>query len=145
MALPGGIIVLLDGLVDFAIEEDAVLGVLGHELGHVVHKHAARQILQSVGVGAAAGLLWGDFAGSATSAPIALALLRYSREFEREADDFAIEFVRNQHLSAVSVYSFFRRVRDRERARVGSIPEFLSSHPSTEERVERFRREMESR
>jgi predicted Zn-dependent protease len=145
MALPGGIIVLLDGLVDFALDEDAVLGVLGHELGHVVHKHATRQILQSVGVGAAAGLLWGDFAGSATSAPIALGLLRYSRQFEREADDFALEFSRTQQLSAVAVYSFFRRVRDRERTRIGSIPEFLSSHPSTDERLERFREEMDRR
>jgi len=141
MALPGGVIVLLDGLVDFALE-DAVLGVLGHELGHVVHKHAARQIFQSVGVGAAAGLLWGDFAGSAASAPVALGLLRYSREFEREADDFAVEFMRNQKLSAAAVYSFFKRLRERERVEGGSIPEFLSSHPSTDERLERFRREI---
>src|SRR3989442_14618436 len=59
MALPGGIIILLDGLVEFADDEDAVLGGLGHELGHVVHKHPARGILQSVGIGALAGLLWG--------------------------------------------------------------------------------------
>jgi predicted Zn-dependent protease len=142
VALPGGIIVLLDGLVDFAVEEDAVLGVLGHELGHVVHKHTARQIFQSVGVGAAGGLLWGDFAGSAASAPVALGMLRYSREFEREADDFAVAFVRNQKLSASAVSSFFRRVRQREMSRGDSFPGFLSTHPSTDERIERFRREL---
>jgi len=145
MALPGGVIVLLDGLVEFAIQEDAVLGVLGHELGHVVHKHGTRQVLQSVGVGAAAGLLWGDFAGSAASAPVAVGLLRYSRDFEREADDFAIAFLRSQNLSAEAVHGFFVRMRDRQRDEIGAIPEFLSSHPSTDERIERFRVEMERR
>jgi Zn-dependent protease with chaperone function len=139
--LPGGIIVLLDGLVDFAIEDDAVLGVLGHELGHVVHKHPTRQIFQSVGVGAIAGLLWGDFSGAATSAVVALGVLRYSRDFEREAGDFAVAFLRSQRLSAGDLYSFFERVGRRERGRGGRMPEFASTHPSTEERLERLRRE----
>lgn len=143
MALPGGIIILLDGLVEFAGDEDAVLGVLGHELGHVVHKHSTRQILQSVGVGTVAGLLWGDFSGVAASAPVALGVLRYSRDFEREADEFAVAFLRAQGLSAQPLYEFFTRLRTLE-SRLGAegIPDFLSTHPSTEERLERLRREI---
>jgi len=143
IALPGGIIILLDGLVTFAGDEDTVLGVLGHELGHVVHRHSTRQVLQSVGAGALAGLLWGDFSGVAASVPVAIEALRFSREFEREADEFAVQFLRAQSLSARSLYEFFTRLRALESHRGGAdIPEFLSTHPSSEERLELLRREI---
>lgn len=143
LTLPGGIIVLLDGLVRFAGDDDAVLGVLGHELGHVVHKHSVRQVLQSVGVGAVASLLWGDFSGVAASVPIVFGMLGSSREFEREADEFAILFLRAQRLSARPLYRFFVNVHKWQgRTEDGRIPDFLSTHPSTEERLERLRREI---
>lgn len=140
MALPGGIMILLDGLVEFAGDEDAVLGVLGHELGHVVHKHSTRQILQSGGVGILASVLWGDFSGVAASVPVALGVLRYSREFEREADEFAVAFLRAQDLAAKPLYDFFTRLRALE-SRLGvadDVPDFMSTHPSTDERLKRL-------
>ena len=60
-ALPGGIIVVFDELVELAGDDDRVLGVLGHELGHVVHRHSTRQLLQALGLAAIAGVVWGDF------------------------------------------------------------------------------------
>jgi Zn-dependent protease with chaperone function len=141
--LPGGIIVVLDDLVNFT-DEDQLLAVLGHELGHVVHKHSTRMILQSVGVGALASLLWGDFAGVASHVPAVLGLLRYSRDFEREADDFALVVLRSQHLSPRPLYDFFSRLSTLPAAKVTrSIPDFMSGHPSTSERLERMQREME--
>jgi predicted Zn-dependent protease len=142
LALPGGTIVLLDGLVDFAGDGDAVLGVLGHELGHVVHKHSARQIVASLGVGTVASLLWGDFSGVAASVPVVLGMLRYSRGAEREADEFAITLLRTQDASVRPLVEFFERLSAREsEIRVQKMPDFLSTHPATEERLERLRRE----
>jgi predicted Zn-dependent protease len=143
LALPGGTIVLLDGLVDFAGDGDAVLGVLGHELGHVVHKHSARQIVTSLGVGTVASLLWGDFSGVAASVPVVLGMLRYSRSAEREADEFAITLLRTQAASVRSLVEFFERLGALE-SPFGDdkIPDFLSTHPATEERLERLRREI---
>jgi predicted Zn-dependent protease len=140
MALPGGIVILLDGLVEFAADEEAVLGVLGHEFGHVVHKHVTRQIFQAGGVGILAGLLWGDFSSAAAGVPIALGTLRYSREFEREADEFALAFLRAQNVSTQPLYKFFVRMQAQEsHSGVADIPDFLSSHPSSEERLKRLR------
>jgi predicted Zn-dependent protease len=142
-ALPGGPIVLLDGLVEFAGSDEAVLGVLGHKLGHVVHKHGVRQVFQSMGVGVLASLLWGDFSGVAASAPIALGMLRYSRGFEGEADEFAIRFLRVNGVSVRPLYDFFWQARRREeRSHVGHIPDFLATHPATTERMERLGKEL---
>ena len=139
MALPGGAIVLLDGLV-LESDPDAVLGVLGHELGHVVGKHSMRQLLQSVGVGTIAGLLWGDFSSVAASAVVVVGVLSYSRDFEREADEFAVRMLRSQGVSVRPLYEFFKKLPDLRHD--GPLPGFLSTHPSTDERLERLRREL---
>ena len=97
-ALPGGTVVLFDGLVDLAQDDDQILGVLGHELGHVRARHSTRQLLQALGVGAVAGLLWGDFSTVAANVPIVLGVMRYGRAFEDEADAFALAFMRANRL-----------------------------------------------
>jgi Zn-dependent protease with chaperone function len=136
-ALPGGTIVLLDGLVERA-DVTQIIGVLGHELGHVAHKHSLRNVLQAAGVGALAGLIWGDFAGVASNVPLALGVLSYSRDFEREADDFAVELLAANELPVQPLIDFFGLVSTIERGI--SVPNFLSSHPSTPERIERLKR-----
>lgn len=85
---------------------------------------------------------WGDFSGVAASVPATIGMLRSSRNFEREADEFAIAFLEADGLSAQPLHDFFVKIRDHE-AHYGadSIPEFLSTHPSTEERLERLRRD----
>jgi predicted Zn-dependent protease len=140
MALPGGIIILLDGLVEFAEDPDEVFAVLGHELGHVFHGHPFRDMLQSLGVGALAGLAWGDFSGVAAAAPAVVGWLRYSRDFEREADEFALRFLAENGLDGRPLHAFFERVGSLERELgVDEMPEFLSTHPNTAERLERAR------
>lgn len=144
MAIPGGTIVILDGLIDFAESDDAVLGVLGHELGHVVHKHSARQLVQSVGMGSLAALMWGDFSGLAANVPVVLGMLHHSRAFEQEADEFALDFLRAGGISAAGLLEFFIMVSDTERHHAtGGIPDFLSTHPATGDRIGRLRREVE--
>lgn len=143
MALPGGIIVLLDGLVTFADDDDAVLGVLGHEVGHVVHKHAARRVVESLGIGTLASLLWGDFSGVAASVPVVLGMLHHSRAAEREADEFAIRLLQAQGVSVEPLVDFFVDIMELE-SEMGTekIPGLLQSHPATAERLERLRREI---
>jgi Zn-dependent protease with chaperone function len=137
-SLPGGTVIVLDGLVE-AADRDEVFAVLGHELGHVVHDHSMRHLLQSAGVAALAGLVWGDFSGVAASVPATLGLLRYSRDVEREADDFAVRFLVEHGLDAGPLCRFFDLILELE-GDIGyaDIPEFLSTHPDTGDRMERI-------
>ena len=141
-ALPGGIIVLQDGLVQSA-DDDQVIAVLAHELGHVSAKHGTRHLLQSAGFGALTRLLWGDFAGSATSLPIALGVLAYSRDFEREADDFAVGFLRANRMSLEPLIGFLEQQEKNDATMAARVPTIASTHPSTRERIEHLRRESE--
>ena len=145
-ALPGGIIVVFDELVELTGDDDErVLGVLGHELGHVVHRHSTRQLLQALGMAALAGVVWGDFSSVASNVPLILGVMRYSRAFEVEADDYALEFLRANRLSPRPLYEFFRSVRGLEAKRgADDIPDFLSTHPGANARLERMRREAEA-
>ena len=139
-ALPGGTIVILDGLVKLADDDAAVLGVLGHELGHVAGKHALRQVLQSIGIGALAGLLWGDFSTVVANLPLAYGVLSYSRDFEREADEAAIDFLQTNRIAAEPLVTLFGKFRDEElKHGGGDVPGFLTTHPPTAERERRFR------
>lgn len=136
-ALPGGTIVLFDGLVRLAENDDEVLGALGHELGHVVHRHSTRQLVQALGVAAVASLMWGDFSSVAANAPVLLGVFRYGREFEREADDYAIAFMRDNDMPVEALDRLFAKL-EKERG-AGMLPSFATTHPSTAERRERLR------
>ena len=172
-ALPGGSIVFLDGLVKMAPDDDALVGVFAHEYGHVLHRHGLRTLLRTAAVSAVAAWYFGDFTSLANAAVI-VSQLSYSRGFETQADDTAIEVMRANKLGTQSLAELFRRMRDRSGThahgseasateptttkgeakppveatgkssgqRIGpfTIPEFLSTHPDIERRIERFDR-----
>lgn len=138
-ALPGGTIILLDGLSGadnrLGLSDDQILAVLGHELGHVKHKHMTRRLIQVAGISIVASTLWGDSIGLGTQAPVLLGFLKYSRDFEREADAFAQEFLRINGLPVTPLTEFFRKIEAMER---GSRTTILRTHPSMRERRERL-------
>ena len=144
-ALPGGIIVLFDELVELANDDDRVIGVLGHELGHIVHRHSTRQLVQALGLAALAGVAWGDFSSLVSNAPLVLGLMRYGRAFEEEADEFAIALLRANGLSPRPLLDFFMSLKPSDKRRgMDEIPDFLSTHPDVGSRIARLRRESEA-
>lgn len=138
-ALPGGKIYLLDGLLQKAESTDEVAGVVAHEMGHVSHRDQMRMLIQQGGTGFLIGLLFGDFTGSAAVifASRALTQASYTREAERNADDFAIKTMHALGRSTAPMGDLLLRVTG---AQAGSIG-ILASHPLTEERRELMRRE----
>jgi predicted Zn-dependent protease len=134
-ALPSGIIVMTDELVRSARHEQEVLGVLAHELGHVRHRHVMRHLLESSAIAMIVAGVTGDVASATSLAAAAPALLlnaRFSRDFEREADRFAIDLMREGGLDPRYLARILSRLEEEHGS--GGIPTFLSTHPGTRER-----------
>ncbi|MEN9867882.1 MAG: hypothetical protein RL748_3472, partial [Pseudomonadota bacterium] len=106
-ALPNGVIIMTDQLVRLAGNDQAILGVLGHELGHVQRRHFLRNLFQTVGVGVVFNLMLGDISSVLAVAPTILLDSKYSRDFEREADDYAIAMMQNNKLSLLPMVALF--------------------------------------
>jgi Zn-dependent protease with chaperone function len=137
-ALPSGIIVMTDELVELSKNDDELVAVLAHEVGHVRGRHALRQMLQAAGVSALAVALLGDvssISGILSAAP-ALLHAKHSRDFEREADDFGKTWLKEHGIPESSFDAILCRIS----AEHGVSPDadatdYFSSHPPTSERV----------
>lgn len=137
-ALPNGTIVVTDKLVELARSDDEVLAVVGHEIGHVQRRHMMRQIMR--GSLLALFITWwtGDLGTTAVMLSTAFLETGYSRDFEREADDYGAGFLRANGLSPVLLGNMLQRLEESHQG--SSAPSYLSTHPSTRERIERLQR-----
>ena len=101
-ALPGGTVVMTDAIVqaaaDKGISDDALVGVLAHEIGHVVHRHGMRMVVEQGVLNMGLGLALGDVSGVVSTGATLLTSRAYSRSHEREADCYAIALMRQASL-----------------------------------------------
>ncbi|MBI1395175.1 MAG: M48 family metalloprotease [Betaproteobacteria bacterium] len=146
-ALPSGTIVVTDGLVKLADDDDEVLAVLTHELGHVHGRHGLRQLLQSSVVGLFVTWYLGDVSSLVAAVPAALLRARYSRDLEREADAYAARMLRLNGMSPRLLVTMLRKLeRGTERgsaseAREDASTGYLANHPATGERIRSLEQE----
>lgn len=143
LALPGGTVLVLDELVALAHDDEEILGVLAHEVGHVSERHALRQMLQASVVGLAMAWYVGDVSSVLAAAPTALLQTRYSREFERRADAFAQQALVRNGIAPARLADMLQRLERAHGGKPGGAsPEwtdYLSSHPATNERIHALR------
>lgn len=147
LALPSGIIVITDGLIDIARNNDEIAVVLAHEVGHVTLRHGLRHVLQNSVTVLIMSTLTGDLVSvtslSATL-PTALVDASFSREFEREADDAAIAWMKQHGVEPRSYAEILARLqaqanlRSRSQSDGGKFRNYLSTHPDTGERIYRI-------
>lgn len=137
-ALPGGRIVVYSGLLAEAGSAEEVAGVLAHEICHVLHRDSVRQLVRRLGGVALIRLLLGggDLGGLAARAG-ELDHLAYGREQERAADRGGVELLARAGIEPGMLPVFFERLQKREG---GKLPEFMSTHPDTAERIVEVRR-----
>ena len=134
-ALPSGQIILTDELVKLLNNDEQIMGVLAHELGHLHERHLMRRIVQSSAIGAVVTVIFGDVSTIIANIPTLMLDMKYSRDAEREADDYAIAMMKTNGISLSQLASGFEKMQTQEK----EPSPYLSSHPSTTERIEHIR------
>lgn len=149
-ALPGGNVVVHTGLILKAERPEEVLGVLAHEIAHVTRRHSLRNIIGTLGVVAIIQTALGDASGLVALAAEGgrfLLTQGFSREYERDADDTGWEYLLDAGIDPRGLISFFEKIQAEYEQELGEGAEdnmsFLSTHPSSQERIERLTRKWE--
>lgn len=150
LALPDGTVIVLDALVALANDDEQVLAVVAHELGHVHHQHGIKLMLRNAVLGGVALWWLGDFSALMAGAPAALLHARYSRELETEADDFAAAMLLENSIAPSRLADFLEKMAADRVLSEGSPAgggtnaqsqwlEYLATHPGSEQRAARLR------
>ncbi len=151
-AMPGGKVGVYTGLINLAGSDDEIAAVIGHEVAHVILRHANERMSQSLAVIAAT--LGTQYAvkdqDAQTQDVVTLAvglgsqlgvLLPYSRVHEREADRIGLLYTARAGFDPRAAITFWERT-EAEAKKSASPPEFLSTHPSTGNRIRELQRMM---
>ena len=135
-ALPSGIVVMTDELVDLAESDDELAAVLAHEVGHVVHRHSLRMLLQNSATSLLMLALVGDISSASVlvaSVPTVLVQAKHSRQFEIEADEYAYAWLDRAGISRRHFGAILERLEEKYGGE--DIPSWISTHPPTAQRV----------
>ena len=124
---------------NFIVEtlDDELVAVLAHEVGHLKQRHALRHVLQGSVTALLIVVITGDVNSILGAVPLAVIGARYSRAFEREADDFALHYLASQRIDPVIFSDILLRLEQQHPQ--GHFPSFLASHPAAAERARRAR------
>jgi len=147
IALPSGIVVVTDGLVELAANDKEIASVLAHEIGHVERRHGLRHVLQNTVTVLVMSALTGDLVSvTSLSAALPTALIdaSFSRQFEREADDAAITWMKANGVEPVHYANILAKLQAQIDVKTGGANagkkarNYLSTHPDTGERIRRI-------
>ncbi len=116
LALPNNTIIVTDQLVEMAHSDQEILGVLAHEQGHLVERHSLQQALSSLGFSILLVAVTGDSGDLMTSLPVAILGAKYSRQFEQQADLYALKLMDKKHIEVSHFANFLQRMEDEELA-----------------------------
>ena len=145
-ALPGGYVHVTRGLLALANNEAEAAGVIAHEIGHVVARHAASRTSQatlSSGLAAIAGLVLGSSAVAEAGQGLAGAYVAsYSRDQEFEADGLGVRYLRRAGFDPQAMGDFLASLQAQSQleAQVAGVKndgtDIMASHPRTQDRVQ---------
>jgi predicted Zn-dependent protease len=138
-ALPGGQIFITAALLKRFKTEDQLAGVLGHEIGHVVNRHSAEHIakqeltqglIQATDIAAGEPGMLSRFVGSMIN-------MKYGREDELESDEYGVKYLVESGYRPEAMIEVMRILQ--EASGGGNQPEFMSTHPSPDNRIEKLK------
>jgi len=149
-ALPGGFFYVNSGLILAADNEAELAGVMAHEIAHVAACHVAREQTRGNIVNLASIPLvfvpggWAVYEATqvAMGIGVPLTFMKFSRNFESEADFLGMEYMYKTGYDPQSFISFFEKIEAQEKKKPGAIAKAFSSHPMTPDRVTHAQQEM---
>ena len=145
-ALPGGQVFITAALFNRLKNEDQLAGILGHEIGHVIHRHGAERmarsgfiqgLINSVMIGAG-----GDYSMAQIAQVVGnYASMKYGRDQELESDDWGVRLMLEAGYDAEALIGVMDILE--ESSGGNKQPEHMSTHPSPENRREEIREAIE--
>lgn len=162
-AFPGGQIYVFSGLLEASDSLDEIQGVLAHEIAHIQRRHHLRKIIKTLGITYLVSMVIGpgvgdwDVVETATEIGTSIAILKYSRDFEAEADKTGIAYLHNSGYSVRGLKTFFLKMDSEDTQEADKtaesmekdskekqndnykilikLLEYASTHPATENRI----------
>jgi len=149
-ALPGGFLYVNSGLILRADEESELAGVMGHETAHICLRHGTKNatkqdIVQLASIPAMMFIPY-SLAGLAMyqgmNLAIPVAFLKFSRDEERQADYFGLQYMYKAGYDPNSFVSFFEKIAAAEKKQPGTVATIFADHPPTPDRIEAIQKEI---
>ncbi|MCP2042080.1 M48 family metallopeptidase [Pontibacter sp. HSC-36F09] len=134
-AIPGGYVVVYEGIIDKMEQHEELAALMGHELAHIQKRHSLRAMTRSLSYYMLASVFFGDVSGVAAvlvDNASSLRNLEYSRNLELEADRYGLELLRRNELNPQGVVLLMERLQTSDSSEMLA---FLSTHPNSEERI----------
>ena len=159
-ALPNGTIVITDELIALAENDEEILAVLLHEMGHVDERHSLRMVISHSGLALISLAIIGDVSSAGAlvlALPSVLIESSYSRDYENEADDYALAKLKSLNISPSHFANLMLRLEhcaflvdndfqledcevmpNAQKQDGTDLVNYLSTHPSTQDRIAKF-------
>lgn len=145
-AAPAGHVFIYRGLMALMNSDEELAGILSHEVSHVFCRHIAKLMEQDkkISVATIAGVLASVFVGGGAAVGSAMlvgslagesAMLKYSRENEREADEMGLKYLAGLGYGGEGLLTILDKIRDKRWFGENDIPTYWSTHPALEERM----------
>jgi predicted Zn-dependent protease len=145
--LPGGYIFINTGLLKLSANEAELASAIAHELGHAAARHATRQASrnQLVSMGTLPlAVLAGPAARLAANAAVPMAFLKFSREFETEADLLGLQYLWRAGYDPTASIDLFEALESTEKRQPGSVSKLFRTHPLTPDRIEKTQKNIDA-
>lgn len=134
VTLPNKKIIIYSKLIESADSIEELMGVLAHEMSHVKFRHCITSYVKLSLVDMADKIILG---GAVSGTGMAMYFLQFSRAKETQADEGAIKYLDQLHLSTMGISNFFKKIATTKEASYFSF-NFLATHPSSHDRMRLF-------
>ncbi|OFX74986.1 MAG: hypothetical protein A2X12_08045 [Bacteroidetes bacterium GWE2_29_8] len=132
--VPGGYLYVYTGLIKYLDTEDQIAGIMAHEIAHADRRHSTDMLTKTYGISMLFDIVLGKGSqGTLTNIATSLLTLQYSKDNEREADNYSVIYMCPTEYNAAGSGDFF--VKLEEAGTAGNTPAFLSTHPNPGDRI----------